>query len=46
MGVEPRDLNVEYSGYVALAFGIGDPFPLNVPLLGSVVGEAHSHQNK
>ena len=27
MGVKPRDLNVEYSGYVALALGIGDPFP-------------------
>ena len=27
MGVKQRDLNVEYSGYVALALGIGDPFP-------------------
>ena len=25
-------LIVEYNGYVALALGIGDPFPLNVPL--------------
>ena len=32
MVVKPRDLNVEYNGYVALALGIGDPFPLNVPL--------------
>ena len=32
MGVKPRNLNVEYNGYVALALGIGDPFPLNVPL--------------
>ena len=27
MGVKPRDLNVEYSGYVALVLGIGGPFP-------------------
>ena len=25
-------LNVEYNGYVALALGLGDPFPLTVPL--------------
>ena len=43
MGFKPRDLNVEYNGYVALALGIGDPFPLNVPLKGSTEGEAHSH---
>ena len=27
MGVKPRDLNVQYIGYAALALGIGDPFP-------------------
>ena len=27
MGVKLRDLNVEKSGYVALALGIGGPFP-------------------
>ena len=43
MGVKPRDLNVEYNDYIALALGIGDPFPLNVPLKGSVEGEACNH---
>ena len=35
MGVKPRDLNVEYSGYVALALGIGGPFiSIKRPLVG------------
>ena len=43
MGVKPRDLNVEYNAYIALALGIGDPFPLKVPLQGSMESEARSH---
>ena len=31
MGVKPRDLNVEYSGYVALALGIGVHFHKTSP---------------
>ena len=34
-------MNDEYDSNVAFALEIADPFPYNVPLLGSKAGEAH-----